>query len=179
LEDEWTVFTPKQQQAIHAKREERNPRRGVEAVYRHTRPQTETEEIKEDNTSRVTEHNVRAVMSRRHNAKNTGTNGSGNGNNNWQVCNSVAMWTYEIVNVVKNEIDSHADTCFFGHDSHVLSYDLRRTATVAGFLPNMGNVETPIASIAIAYDDDNTSTTYILIFHTYLPSGLIYKRSRP
>jgi hypothetical protein len=40
-------------------------------------------------------------------------------------------------------------------------------ATVSGF-STMGNVETPIASVAIAYDDDITNTIYILLFHQVL-----------
>jgi hypothetical protein len=69
---------------------------------------------------------------------------------------------------IENELDSHADTCCFGRNSHVLSYDLQQTASVVGFLPHMGNVETPIANVAITYDDMRTNVTYILIFNQVL-----------
>jgi hypothetical protein len=67
-----------------------------------------------------------------------------------------------------NELNSHADTCCFGANAHVLSFELSQMATVSGFLPTMGNIETPITSVAIAYDDDITNTTYILLFHQVL-----------
>jgi hypothetical protein len=42
------------------------------------------------------------------------------------------------------------------------------TATVTGFASNMGNIETPIANVAIAYDDPTTDSTFILIFNQIL-----------
>jgi hypothetical protein len=69
---------------------------------------------------------------------------------------------------LNNERDFHADTCCFGANAHVLSFDLAQTASVIGFLPEMGKVNTPIANIAIAYDDAMTNTTYILIFNQVL-----------
>jgi hypothetical protein len=74
LDDEWQAFTPEQQQAIRAKREERDRRRGIQAVDRNTRPRTEGEETKEDTPNRITEHGIGAVMSR-HRTNNT-TNGT-------------------------------------------------------------------------------------------------------
>jgi hypothetical protein len=71
--------------------------------------------------------------------------------------------------VVNCELDSHADTCCFGRRNvFVLSHDLNHEASVSGFLPSFGSVPTPIASVAVAYDDPVTFTTYILIFHQSL-----------
>jgi hypothetical protein len=39
---------------------------------------------------------------------------------------------------------------------------------VTGYALNMGNIETPIANIAVAYDDPTTNSTFILIFNQIL-----------
>jgi hypothetical protein len=64
-----------------------------------------------------------------------------------------------------NELDSHADTCCFGSDAPVLSFELSQIVDVSGFLPTMGNVETPIANVAMAQNDETTNVAYILFFH--------------
>ena len=53
----------------------------------------------------------------------------------------------------------------------MLSEDLSQQALVGGFLPELGLVSTPIVSVALAYDDPVSYTTYILIFH----QGLIFE----
>ena len=71
--------------------------------------------------------------------------------------------------IVNCELDSHADTCCFRRKNvFVLSHDLNQQAMVGGFLPSFGSVSTPIASVAVAYDDPTTYETYILIFNQCL-----------
>ena len=68
----------------------------------------------------------------------------------------------------RSELDSHADTCCFGLHSYVLS-ETMRTVDVSPFLSDIGAVEAvPIVSCAVAYDDQKTQTTFILIFHQVL-----------
>lgn len=67
-----------------------------------------------------------------------------------------------------NELDSHADTCCFGKYSLVIAKDLSQEASVTGFLPELGQVDTAIASVAVAYDDETSYTTFVLIFHQVL-----------
>jgi hypothetical protein len=51
----------------------------------------------------------------------------------------------------------------------ILSKDLSDNATVTPFLFILGTItDVPIASVAVAYDCQRTSTTYILIFHQVL-----------
>jgi hypothetical protein len=66
------------------------------------------------------------------------------------------------------ELDTHADTCCFGKHCYLLSERLSQTATVSAFSPKMGSLETPIISVAVAYDDTRTETTYILGFNQVL-----------
>jgi hypothetical protein len=71
--------------------------------------------------------------------------------------------------VVNCELDSHANTCCFGRRNvFILSLYLNHEASVWGFLPSFGSVPTPIASVAVAYDDPVTFTTFILFFHKAL-----------
>jgi Reverse transcriptase (RNA-dependent DNA polymerase) len=42
------------------------------------------------------------------------------------------------------------------------------TVEVSGFVEELGSVTTPIVSVAVAYDDPVTYTTYILVFHQVL-----------
>jgi hypothetical protein len=72
------------------------------------------------------------------------------------------------INPTYNELDTHADTCCFGGNVFVLSHDLSQHAMVEGFHPELGSVRTPIVSVAVAYDDATTYTTYILVFHQVL-----------
>jgi Reverse transcriptase (RNA-dependent DNA polymerase) len=67
-----------------------------------------------------------------------------------------------------NELDSHADTCCFGANAYLISQDMSQEAIVSGFTSELGTITTPIASVAVAYDDLHTNTTYILIFHQVL-----------
>lgn len=66
------------------------------------------------------------------------------------------------------ELDTHADTCTFGRNVYVLSQDLSNQATVTGFLSRLGEVTAPIVNVAVAYDDADTYTTYVLIFNQVL-----------
>jgi hypothetical protein len=66
------------------------------------------------------------------------------------------------------ELDTHADTCCFGRNSMVLSIDEAHSVTVSGFTESMVEMEVPIATVAVAYDDAATHTTFILIFHQVL-----------
>jgi hypothetical protein len=70
--------------------------------------------------------------------------------------------------LTRNELDTHADTCCFNENCFVLSIDQSQTAMVTGFSPDLGSIDVPIASIAVAYDDPITYTTYVLIFHNLL-----------
>jgi hypothetical protein len=65
-------------------------------------------------------------------------------------------------------LDSHADTCCFGDNCFVLSIDQSQSCQVSGFPSELGAVDTPIASVAVAYDDPISFTTYILVFHQVL-----------
>jgi hypothetical protein len=60
------------------------------------------------------------------------------------------------------------DTCCFGDNCFVLSIDQSQSCQVSGFLSALGIIDTPIASVAIAYDDPISYTTYILVFHQVL-----------
>jgi len=42
------------------------------------------------------------------------------------------------------------------------------TVTVSGFSNSLGDMECPIVTAAVAYDDEKTMTTYILVFHQVL-----------
>ena len=69
---------------------------------------------------------------------------------------------------MNNELDTHANTCCFGPNAFVLLEDMSQQAIVGEFLLELGTVSTPIVSVAVAYDDVTTYTTYILIFHQVL-----------
>jgi hypothetical protein len=66
------------------------------------------------------------------------------------------------------ELDIHADTCCFGKHCYLLSEDMSQTATISAFSPKTGSLETPIVSVAVAYDDTRTGTKYILVFNQVL-----------
>jgi hypothetical protein len=66
------------------------------------------------------------------------------------------------------ELDTHADTCCFGKHCYLLSESMSQTATVSGFSPKLGTLETPIVNVAVAYDDIRTGSTYILVFNQVL-----------
>ena len=72
---------------------------------------------------------------------------------------------------MNNELDTHANTCCFGPNAFVLLEDMSQQAIVGEFLLELGTVSTPIVSVAVAYDDVTTYTTYILIFHQVLEIG--------
>lgn len=66
------------------------------------------------------------------------------------------------------ELDSHADTCSFGRDAYVV-HDTGQTISVTGFIDSLGSVKkVPIVTAAVAYDDPESFTTYILFFHQSL-----------
>jgi hypothetical protein len=66
------------------------------------------------------------------------------------------------------ELDTHADTCCFGRNSWVLAQDTSSTVTISGFADSLGDMECPIVSVAVAYDDEETHTTFILVFNQVL-----------
>jgi hypothetical protein len=71
--------------------------------------------------------------------------------------------------LISCELDSHADTCCFGHDALLLYEDLSKHAQVTPFMPSLGTAtNVPIALVAVAYDCPRTYSTYILIFHQVL-----------
>lgn len=61
------------------------------------------------------------------------------------------------------ELDSHADTSCFGSDSTILHMH-DESVDVTPFLSTLGSVNVRIVTAAVAYDDPNTSLTYILEF---------------
>jgi hypothetical protein len=66
------------------------------------------------------------------------------------------------------ELDSHADTCSFGNKAYIV-HDTGDTISVTGFIDLLGTVKkVPIVTAAVAYDDPDTYTTYILFFHQSL-----------
>ena len=68
------------------------------------------------------------------------------------------------------ELDSHADTCCFG-DACKVMYETGR-ADVRGFHEDLGQLkEAKIATVMVAYDNESTGETMLLIFHQvlYLP----------
>ncbi len=68
-------------------------------------------------------------------------------------------------------MDSHADACCVGRNSTVL-YSHNRTVNVSPFLDSLGTANSvPIVTTAIAYDDEITAKTYILIVHQALYFG--------
>lgn len=50
----------------------------------------------------------------------------------------------------------------------VISEDTSQQAVVSGFLKDLGQIEAPIASVAVAYDDEISYVTYLLVFHQVL-----------
>jgi len=71
----------------------------------------------------------------------------------------------------RTKLDSHADTCCTGRNATVL-YSHKRTMNVSPFLDSLGTANSvPIVSAAIAYDDEITAKTYILIIHQALYFG--------
>ena len=66
------------------------------------------------------------------------------------------------------ELDSHADTCAFGTDAHVVRIH-SSDVSVSGFhsdFPSLSNVS--VADVAVAYDCPYTYQTYILFFNQVL-----------
>jgi hypothetical protein len=66
------------------------------------------------------------------------------------------------------ELDTHTDTCYFGKHCYLLSENMSQRATDSAFSPKMKSLETLIVSVAVAYDDTRTGTTYILVFNQVL-----------
>lgn len=66
------------------------------------------------------------------------------------------------------ELDSHADTCCFGRNSLVIGEDTSMSVTISGFADSLGDMECPIVSVAVAYDDEFSHTTFILVFNQVL-----------
>ena len=68
-------------------------------------------------------------------------------------------------------LDSHADTCVVGCNSHIL-YRFPRHVDISGYDPNnIGMTNVNIVSATIAYNHLITNQTYILIIHQalYIP----------
>jgi hypothetical protein len=69
----------------------------------------------------------------------------------------------------KVHLDSHADCFVFSEHSKILYSDISRTVNLIPFKANLGTVDgIYVSSIAIAYDDPITFSTFILIFHESL-----------
>ena len=67
-----------------------------------------------------------------------------------------------------SELDSHADTCCFGQHCLVLGVTAI-SVEVVPFLPSIGTVkDISVCTVAVAYDDPLSHSTYILIFHQVL-----------
>lgn len=66
------------------------------------------------------------------------------------------------------ELDTHADTCCFGRNCLVISEDTSMSVTISGFADSLGDMECPIVSVAVAYDDETSHTTFILVFNQVL-----------
>jgi hypothetical protein len=72
---------------------------------------------------------------------------------------------------LRTELDSQADTCCVGRNATVL-YSYNCTVTVSPFLDSLGTADSVlIVMAAIAYDDEITARTYILIVHQALYFG--------
>ena len=67
-------------------------------------------------------------------------------------------------------MDSHADTCAFGHNALVVQ-DTGKTVTVEGFDGSSKNASVKVATVAVAYDCPITFKVYILHFpqSLYIP----------
>jgi hypothetical protein len=73
--------------------------------------------------------------------------------------------------LLRTELDSQADTCCVGRNATVL-YSHNCTVTVSPFLDSLGTADSVlIVMAAIAYDDEITARTYILIVHQALYFG--------
>lgn len=70
--------------------------------------------------------------------------------------------------VSSTELDTHADTCCFGRNCWVLAEDLSMSVTINGFAQSLGEISAPIVNVAVAYDDELSHTTYILVFNQVL-----------
>ena len=65
------------------------------------------------------------------------------------------------------ELDTHADTSCVGSECEILH--ITGKADITGFLETLGKVkEAPIVTAAMAYDDNDSGDTYILVFHQVL-----------
>ena len=72
------------------------------------------------------------------------------------------------------ELDTHADTCCVGSACKILH--ITGKADVTGFLDTIGKVkEAPIVTAAMAYDDNDSGDTHILVFHQVLHFPLMMK----
>ena len=66
------------------------------------------------------------------------------------------------------ELDSHADTCCFGPGAFIVS-QTGRSVTAHPFVSGLGTVkEVHICTVAVAYDCEQTHTTYVMFFHESL-----------
>ena len=65
------------------------------------------------------------------------------------------------------ELDTHADTCCVRSECEILHKTGK--ADITGFLETLGKVkEAPIITAAMAYDDNDSGDTHILVFHHVL-----------
>ena len=68
----------------------------------------------------------------------------------------------------RTDLDSHADSPVVGRNVMILSYS-GKTANVTGFTSDLGRCESvPIVKAAVAYDDEYSGETSILIIHNAL-----------
>ena len=68
----------------------------------------------------------------------------------------------------RTELDSHADSPVVGRNVHILE-DTGKTANVSGFTKDLGKcMSVPIVTAAVAYDNEYTGETSILIIHNAL-----------
>lgn len=70
--------------------------------------------------------------------------------------------------LTSTEMDTHADTCCFGKHCYVVAEDTAMSVKISGFADSLGEVECPICSVAVAYDDERSHTTFILMFNQVL-----------
>jgi hypothetical protein len=66
------------------------------------------------------------------------------------------------------ELDSHADTCFFGDGVMIVNHTMK-TVKATPFLKSLGTVtNVSVVTAAVAYDDPRSGKTYVLLIHQAL-----------
>lgn len=70
--------------------------------------------------------------------------------------------------ISRTELDSHADSPVVGRHAKILSYT-GQTANVSGFTKDLGKcLSVPIVTAAVAYNDEYSGLTSILLIHNAL-----------